>query len=445
MKISTTYSAKIKHYNDIFKETVRLYRAAVDFFLMVCDYEWDAISLLDSSKQKLQFIEKLTHITADRPSVKYCFDTDFYKFPSYLRRAAINEAVGKYSSYRSNLTNWEAEPCGRKPSFPKAGYVYPCMYSKNMFCLTGDYTAKVKVFIRNTWDWIDIKLRKSDMDYIRRRCSERKACVPTLQKRGKEWFLDFCFEEWISLAETPVSERVILAVDLGINSAATVSAMRADGTVIGRHFCSHPVEKDRLAHAVNRIKKAQQHGARKMPRLWARTKGINDDIAVKTAQFIIDIAVLYNADVIVFEHLDLSGRKRGSRKQRLHLWKARRVQSIVTDKAHRLGMRISRVNAWNTSRLAFDGSGHVVRGKESEKAGGSYSVCEFQNGKVYNCDLNAAYNIGARYYIREILKSLPVTERLAMEAKVPACAKRSTCTLSTLISMYAVLLAYCRQ
>ena len=108
-------------------------------------------------------------------------------------------------------------------------------------------------------------------------------------------------------------------------------------------------------------------------------------------------------------------------------------------------MRISRVNAWNTSRLAFDGSGHVVRGKESEKAGGSYSVCEFQNGKVYNCDLNAAYNIGARYYIREILKSLPVTERLAMEAKVPACAKRSTCTLSTLISMYAVLLAYCRQ
>ena len=178
-----------------------------------------------------------------------------------------------------------------------------------------------------------------------------------------------------------------------------------------------------------------------MPRLWARANGINDEIAVKTARFIIEVAVLYNADVIVFEHLDLKGRKRGSKKQRLHLWKARRVQSIVTDQAHRLGMRVSHVNAWNTSRLAFDGSGRVLRGRQSEKTGGSYSVCEFQNGKVYNCDLNATYNIGARYFIRTLLKSLPATERLAMEAKVPACAKRSTCTLSTLISLHAALAA----
>lgn len=441
MKISTTYSAKIKHYNDIFKETVRLYRAAVDFFLMVCDSEWDAISSLEGSKRKLQFIEKLTHTTARRPVVEYCFETDFYKFPSYLRRAAINEAVGKYSSYRSNLANWEAEPCGRRPSFPKAGYVYPCMYRKNMFCLTGDYTAKVKVFIRNTWDWIEIKLRKSDMDYIRRRCSERKACVPTLQKRGKEWFLDFAFEETAALNDVPVAGRTVLSVDLGLNSAATAVVMRADGTVAGRHFCSLPVEKDCLSHALNRIKKAQQHGARKTPRLWARANGINHRIAVRTAQFIIDVAVLYNADVIVFEHLNLNGRKHGSRKQRLHLWKSRHVQSIVADKAHRLGMRVSRVNAWNTSRLAYDGSGRVLRGRDSQKTSSSYSLCEFQSGKVYNCDLNAAYNISARYFIREILKSLPATERLAIEAKVPPCAKRSTCTLSTLISMHAVLAA----
>ena len=58
-----------------------------------------------------------------------------------------------------------------------------------------------------------------------------------------------------------------------------------------------------------------------------------------------DIAVLYNADVIVFEHLDLNGRKRGSKKQKLQLWKARYVQSMVSDKAHRLGIRISRINA----------------------------------------------------------------------------------------------------
>ena len=152
-----------------------------------------------------------------------------------------------------------------------------------------------------------------------------------------------------------------------------------------------------------------------------------------------DIAVSYNTDAIIFEHLDLNGRKRGSKKQKLQLWRARYVQSMVSDKAHRLGIRISRINAWGTSRLAYDGSGRVSRGREADLE--SYSVCRFANGKIYNCDLNASYNIGARYFIREILKSLPVKERLALEAKVPQVAKRSTCTFSTLISINAALIS----
>ena len=149
----------------------------------------------------------------------------------------------------------------------------------------------------------------------------------------------------------------------------------------------------------------------------------------------------FHADVIVFEHLDKTGRKRGSKRQRLHMWKAGYVQKMVEGKAHRQGMRISRVCAWKTSRLAYDGSGEVKRGKESERTNGCYSICEFTTGKIYNCDLNAAYNIGARYYVREIIKSLPERERLALEAKVPAAARRSTCTLSTLISLNAALAA----
>lgn len=31
MKIYSTYSVKIKHYNHIFKDTIKLYRLAVDF------------------------------------------------------------------------------------------------------------------------------------------------------------------------------------------------------------------------------------------------------------------------------------------------------------------------------------------------------------------------------------------------------------------------------
>ena len=99
-----------------------------------------------------------------------------------------------------------------------------------------------------------------------------------------------------------------------------------------------------------------------------RQKGINDDIAVKTARFIVDTAIKYDADCIVMEYLDLAGKKRGSKKQRLHLWRAKYVQTMVTDKAHRNMIRVARVCAWNTSRLAFDGSGRVMRGKRSRSS-----------------------------------------------------------------------------
>lgn len=437
MQIYTTYKVKIKHYNHIFKETVAVYRNAVDYLIEVCNASWNELSQIDGSLNKQRYIEILVHATKDNPNPMYDFDTKFYKMPSYLRRGAINEAIGKISSYRSNLANWECNPNGKAPSVPKAGFVFPSMYRTVMYNQTGDYEAQIKVYIRNTWDWITIDLRKSDMDYIYRRCKNRKACAPTLQKRGKEWFLDFPFEEKVKLCDTVVFDQTVVAVDLGINTAATISVMRSDGTILGRHFCKLPKETDHLAHSINRIKKAQQNGNYKVPRLWAKTKGINHNIASKTANYIMDIAVLYNADVIVFEHLDKDGKVRGSKKQKVKVWRSQEVQSIVINKAHRLGMRISHICAWGTSNFAYDGSGTILRGKN----GGfnTYELCRFQDGKIYNCDLSASYNIGARYFIREILKSVDVSSRLGIEAKVPQCTKRSTCTFSTLISLNAVL------
>ena len=455
MQITSSYSVKIKDNGKVFTKTVNLYRSAVDFYIEMIMREWAAFSAITQQTRAVNLAEECSVVTARRKSVKYDFGKDFYKFPSYLRRSAIAEAFGKVSSYRSNLVNWEnadKTSRGKAPSAPKAGHVFPCLYRDNMYQTTGDpYTARIKVFIRNTWDWLTIPLRKSDVDYITRHCfpisedkgigslRSRRICPPTLRKRGKEWFLDFPVEEKVVLTDAKVRNQTIIAVDLGINSACTLSVMRSDGTIVGREFLSLPAEKDSLEHAINRIKKAQQHGNRKVPRLWAKANGMNERIAVLTAQFIADKAVLYDADVIVFEHLDRKGKLRGSKKQRLHLWRSQYVQEMVTNKAHRLGMRISHICAWGTSKLAYDGSGTVQRGRDAGL--NSYSVCKFSNGKIYNCDLSASYNIGARYFVREITKSLPETVRLQLSAKVPGACKRSTCTLSTLISLNAVLAA----
>ena len=457
MNIISSYSKAVKEHSGAFEASVRIYRAAVDFFIGIIDSEWGSLSAFGIGTSGMKAVEAMTVTTASRRTVPHDFskaDRRFFKMPCYLRRAAIIEALGKVSSYRSSLARWDTsspKTRGRRPGRPKAGYAYPVLYRGNMY-LDGDkYSARIKVFVRNTWDWVTVTFRKSDADYFERHCQpfkdgngameSRRIGAPTLRKRHRKWHLDFPVMEDIRLPKSSPSGQTVLSVDLGIRSACTCCVMRPDGTVLARETLSLARENDCLGHAVNRIKKAQQHGAKKTPRLWAYAKGINDRIAVRTASFITETAVRYGADVIVMEHLDVSGRKRGSKKQRLHLWKCQHVQEMVTQKAHRNGIRVSRVCAWNTSRLAFDGSGRVLRGRESARTGGSYSVCEFPTGKIYNCDLNAAYNIGARYFVREILKSLPARERLQLEAKVPPVCKRSTCTLSALISLNAELMA----
>ena len=130
--------------------------------------------------------------------------------------------------------------------------------------------------------------------------------------------------------------------------------------------------------------------------------------------------------MIVFEYLEMKGKLSGKKKQKLQMWRKRDIQKRCGQQAHRKEIRISRICAWNTSRLAFDGSGEIARDIRDHR------LCTFQTGKRYNCDLSASYNIGARYFIREILKPLPATERSLLEAKVPAVKRRTSCVYADL-------------
>ena len=439
MQINSTYSVRLKSHSHVFDKTVSLYRDAVNFFIHVALENWDTFSSIYGINPRLRAMELLTHNTRNNQA-KYPFDEKFYKFPSYLRRSAINMALGKVSSYKSNYANWETS--GKKnnpPDIPSAGRVFPCLFRENMYNRINRYKAQIKIFIRNTWDWVTVSFRKSDVDYINRHCWHMKECAPMFVKRYNQWYLDFCFQQDVKLCDIDFSNRRILAVDLGINNACVCSVMNQDGAVLGRKFLKLPREYDYLDHKLSHLKGCQRQGTQKLTRQWRRIREINNGIAAKTAKFIAETAILYSVDTVVFEYLDTSGRKKGSRKQKLALWKKCAVQNMTANKVHAVGIHVSHINARYTSRLAFDGSGKVKRGKESKATGNNYSLCEFVAGKVYHCDLNASYNIGSRFLIREILKTLSAKMRQAVQAKVPDLSRRSTCTLSTLRSLLSVL------
>lgn len=440
MKIYSSYKVKIKHYNHIFEQTVEVYKNAVSFFIDICNKEWD--NLVDlRSQERLQTIEKLSLETKKNPNPKYDFNAKFYKMPAYFRRSAINTATGAYSSYYSNLQNWKKNPVGKKPTLQLDRNVMPTLYNGGVYIRNDETYAQIKIFHKNDWVWLNVELKNQDVKYIQRHCKLKKEYVPTLKKEGKRWYLVFPFSDDVKLQKVNIQDQVICAVDLGINNNATCSIMQSNGTVVGRKFINLASEKDHLYKALNRVKKAQQNGARRCPTLWKHVNDLNTDISRKTAKQIIDFAVLYSVDVIVFEFLDIQGKKSGRGKQKLALWRKKEIQRIVEHHAHILGMRISRICAWNTSKLAYDGSGKVERGKYLQNGieKYNYSICTFQNGKQYNCDLNATYNIGARYFIRELLKSNSVMRRLPSQTKDFDYGTGTTRTLFTLIRLNADL------
>lgn len=440
MNIFSSYKVKIKHYNHIFEQTVEIYRNAVSFFIDVCAKEWDILEPLKNLERRRK-IEELTLQTKNNQNPKYDFNERFYKMPSYLRRASISNAVGCYSSYYSNLKNWEENSVGNRPKLQLDRNVMPTLYKDRMYVRINDNTARIKILHKNDWVWLDVELNYQDIKYIKNHCKFKKECVPTLKKQGKCWYLVFPFEDKVEFQKVDIQDQVICAVDLGLNNNATCSIMQSDGTVVGRKFVNLATEKDQLYKALNRVKKAQQNGARKCPTLWKHVKDLNTDISIKTAKEIVDFAVLCSADVIIFEHLDMQGKKKGRGKQKLALWRKQEIQKLVEHKAHILGIRISRICAWNTSKLAFDGSGKVKRGTYIQNGVEkyNYSICTFSSGKQYHCDLNASYNIGARYFIRELLKSDSVMRRLPNQTKDSGYGTGTTRTLSTLIRLNADL------
>ena len=433
MQIISSYGVELRKQNIPIRQTLEIYRSAVSYLIGIYVQVWEELAEIPDAKRRFNAAEHLVHTTKKNHA---CFDFDirFPKMPSYLRRSAIRHALGTVSSYKTRLDLWEkTDGKSGKPRLVYENHAMPVFYRDVMYRegAEGKDEAYLKLYDGHDWKWFCVRLEHTDMEYLRKYWSGKKASAPTLEKRHRKYFLRFSYTEEVTLTKTPVKEQIICSVDLGINTDAVCTIMRADGTVLGRRFIDHPSEKDRMYRVLGRIRRFQrEHGSRQVQGRWAYAKRLNTELGRKIAKEIIFYASEKKADVIVFEYLEMKGKLSGKKKQKLQMWRKRDIQKRCGQQAHRKGIRISRICAWNTSRLAFDGSGEIARDTRDHR------LCTFQTGKRYNCDLSASYNIGARYFIRELLKSLPVTERSLLEAKVPPVKRRTSCVYADLKELH---------
>ena len=145
---------------------------------------------------------------------------------------------------------------------------------------------------------------------------------------------------------------------------------------------------------------------------------------------IIAFALQNGATVIVFEHLKgfrpKGGRRNSTIRQRFHQWQHRKLVTQVEASCQEKGIHVAFVNPRGTSSWAYDGSGRVKRDEDNA------SLCTFTNGKRYNTDLNASYNIGARYLITLATPSLDSNGQGRKAGKRSHLRQRTPVTLSSL-------------
>ena len=415
----------------IIEPTIRIYREALSFIIDVC-YKEKAGWLTLGGKNRYNFVEKLIHTTSDNPNPKYVeFDKKFYKMPTYLRRSIVSKAIGIVNSYLSLYNRYidkktKALHEGKKitdkpPRLSYNHYSFPVLYKDNMFDkfdING--TCRIKLFVDNDWKYVDIVLDKKSL-YSSKilRFDGYTMDSPSLVFKSKRFYLNVPFYKNVELSK---EQDIVIGVDLGITNSAVVSAVMKDGTVIDRLFINQTKEKDHLKYQLDRLNKANRMSSikNKKPNIWRKIHNLLTAIETQTANDIVDFAKKNNAKVIVFEYLNFKNRKDDKKKKlrsKSQYWAKIRIQEIIKNKAHSMGIRFSRVDARNTSALAFDGSGYVRRNTKGD-------IATFTTGKIYHADLSASYNIAARYFLREL-------ER----AKVPVRIDRTSQTLDTLISL----------
>lgn len=423
-------------------ETIRYYRDVVSFLLHVaCDHLEEIRPL--SSQNETGYMDSLVHYTKDNPDPAYpTFDMLFNRFPSYFRRAAEHDACGQVRSHESNCDNYEEwrdnlVSRGKHVKKMAPGFTYtpnscPTMYKGNMFKRDGR-NVLIKVRDGKTWRWIALYIPTRDWKRLVKAKTAGTVMNPALIHAYGKYYLVFPVKyDGTAFPKTPIDKQTVLGTDLGLNNGAVCSVVDAYGSIHGRYFSPFKAEMARIDHIINLIrKKSRTSGTgQSLASLYTKLAGLKEDYCRRLSRWIVNRAIENNVYGIVLEHLGKM-KGRGSLASRVHHWCTAKIRDYVKGMAFRAGIRVFIINPRGTSMYAFNGSGEVSRDSSN------YSLCTFADGKRYNCDLSASYNIGARYFLRALKKSTPATEWSGLKVKIPELAKGTRWTLHTLRAIAA--------
>ena len=236
MQTVSSYGVELRKQNIPLRQTLGIYRSAVRYLTEIYGQVWKTLAGIPDAKRRFNAAEHLVH-TTKKNVARFDFDSRYPKMPSYLRRAAIQHALGSVSSYESRMRLWEkaSEKSGR-PRLVYENHAMPVFYRDVMYRkgAEGKDDAYLKLYDGHDWKWFCVRLSHTDMEYLRKNWHGRKASAPTLERRHRKYFLRFSYTEEAVLTKTSVKDQIICSVDLGINTDTEILESSWICTVTGK-------------------------------------------------------------------------------------------------------------------------------------------------------------------------------------------------------------------
>ncbi|MEC4819703.1 MAG: hypothetical protein SAK29_41500 [Scytonema sp. PMC 1069.18] len=419
-------------------ETVQVYRDGVAFYIQVINQHPEYVDLAQA--QMRQAYEKLTL----GENAKYPFLHQ--DMPRDLRWDVISTACGHYKSWRSNYKNWEVSEAKRlarslkknkkhkphkPPLLPTAVFDSPTYYKYSMFKDDTGNSVILKIRKNNNWAWVRFNYSAYLLD-----AAWVKGCPTIVIKRDGSCWINWTLERYHDATgglKALQNERVCsVDIDLDGDTICILSILEPDvnGEVkeVARHFI-----KGHASH-VRRRKRELGKIAKKMNQtgivgkgfghtIWSKITNREKSEGYRIASQIAEFANKHHCRVIVFEHLGNLRPQRGKYSARSNQKRAYWLKSKIVDNTSHIArtkfnILTSRVSPKNTSKFSAVDNSALIRTSSHQLADllanneriwlsrynnekytpGLHAIA--QNGYWIHSGLNAARNIGMRFYQR---------------------------------------------
>ena len=386
-RIYTNHIENLKLTQEIYNETI------LEYYNLLLEH----LEYLKLSNQNcMRELEKLTikSKTGEKPENYLELDV-----PVYLRRAAINQAIGYVRSYSTKLENYlknEALPKEQKQkniSKPnKANHFNsPILFYKGMYRELTNESIEIKLFNGESWKWYPAKIKGL------RITEDAEILSPTIIQ-NKEYIMIHIPVKEVIEDVTPVKERMkqedIRVCGIAFSNSdsfAICVVLDKERNLLKTKFIKGGKEyKDRTTKILSKIRKHRQNSKpyteKDHKRYWQKLNNISDFYAHKVSKEIIDFCLENEVKVISITDIDEDVSKHFGKRVGKYspIYLRKRIVKYLNYKAYKNGIIITRIRSNYTASKCY-------RCRAEVKKNGLKYICE--NGHKGDYFFNSAMNI----------------------------------------------------